>query len=481
MIRLTRAEKPEGGIAFVAIPRSQNGPCNGGLSHFDELYHEVYVPVIRECGMTAERADHMWAASGDALNAVCRGIQRAEVVIADCSTRSADVVLKLGLAMALGKRPVVLSQRLEDIPADLRGKVRPILYDAAGLGVAGMMQELKDRLETARAEAVRGNTFVPLKEAGPEPATGSVVAVMKNRAVIETDASGYPQFCELGRADVDFARIIPDMTRWFAAGDRLSGAIVTDVKGRRRYTLLAGHGDPWPVLIARYPVGTTFTSQVVNVCDGVGAFVAVTGGINGRVPFAAALRASLTPDAHVEVQVVRVDPAARQVGLRLCGVLPHSPAPATPPAARMPPGMPAIRTRLSGCVTRAVPELHGRGGFLLLRLKGYEKGPRAILHWKHMSQERRENLNDSDVDLIDEEIMVEVIKVGPSRKRIELREPPEFREPAEPDQEAAERSAVAARQVSMCVQPALKAPPRYPPGPAQSFDNCSSVRASQPR
>jgi hypothetical protein len=433
MIKLTRDEKPEEGIAFVAMPYGHKPLANGEPFHFDALYHEVYVPTIRECGMTAERADHIWGASEGVLEAVWRGIQHAEVVIVDCTTRSADVALELGLAMVLGKRSVVLAQCLEDIPTDLRGRVRPILYETAGLGVAGLMQKLKDQLHIVRGETMTENTLVPLMDAGTEPMPGSVVVVTKERAVVETDAGGHRQLWELSNADVDYARKIPDMTRRFTIGDRLPGAIVTDFEGARRYTLLVDKINPWPGLVADYPVGRTFTSQVVNLRDGVGAFVCVTGGINGRVPSVEARQAGLTRDTQVEVEIVRVDPAARQVGLRLRKVLlPGGPVPGAVPPARQSASqddspaasLPAVGARLLGCVTRVAPEQQGRSGYLLLRLKGYQSGPQAILHWKRMSQELREDLNDSDVELMGEEIMVEVTQVDPARRRIELRELP---------------------------------------------------------
>jgi small subunit ribosomal protein S1 len=157
---------------------------------------------------------------------------------------------------------------------------------------------------------------------GPPRWPGRVIAVAKERAVIETEVGGCRRAWELGPADVDFTRLIPDMTRWFAPEDRVSGAIVTDTRGRSRYTLLAGRSDPWPSLAAEYPVGTTFTGRVVNTGPRIGAFVTITGGINGRVPAADARQARLAPDTRVEVEVVRVDPAARQVGLALRRVLP---------------------------------------------------------------------------------------------------------------------------------------------------------------
>jgi small subunit ribosomal protein S1 len=420
MIKLTRQEKPEEGIAFVAMPDGQQALGNGHVFHFDKLYHEVCVPAIRDCGMTAERADHLWSASEGVLEAVWRGIQRAEVVIVDCTTRSADVYLELGLVMALGKRSVVLAQCLADIPTDLRGRVRPVLYQATGL--AALRGNLRDQLQIVRGEAATENTLVPIS--GPEPVPGSIAGVTRERAMVETTAGGRHQFWELSRADVDYTRLIPDMTRWFAVGETLAGTIVTDLDGYRHYTLLAGQRDPWPGLIAGYQVGTTFTSRVVSVREGVGAFISITGGIKGRVPCTEARQAGLARDAQVVVEVVRVDPVLRQVGLRLAKVAAGGPAlVAVPPSPAA--GLPPVGTRLLGEIIRAVPQEAGRGGYLLVRLDGWENGPLAILHWKRMSRELREDLNDSRVDLISVELTVEVIRVDPSRRRIELLELPE--------------------------------------------------------
>jgi small subunit ribosomal protein S1 len=121
--------------------------------------------------------------------------------------------------MVLGKRTVVLAQRLEDIPTDVRGRVRPILYQAAGLGVAALMQKLKDQLQIARGETVMENTLVALTGADTEPMPGCIVHVTKERALVETESGGHRQFWELSKADADYARLIPDMTRRFTVGD----------------------------------------------------------------------------------------------------------------------------------------------------------------------------------------------------------------------------------------------------------------------
>jgi hypothetical protein len=342
--------------------------------------------------------------------------------------------MELMMALTLGKRLVVLAQCLEDIPADLRGRVRPIIYEPEGLGVHSLIKKLKDELEVVRGDVVTENNLVPLRGTTAEPMPGTVVLVTKERAVVETDDRGCRQLLELSNADVDYTRLISDMTRRFKVDDRLSGAVVT-VEDVKRYTLLADQSNPWRALRDDYPPGKIFTSRVANVREGVGAFISVAHGIDGFMPFAEAKQANLTQDAQVEVEVLRVDETARQVRLRLRNTraATHAPARQVAQSPDAPADLPSVGMQLHGRVFKAVPEQDGRGGFLLLRLAGYEHAP-AILHRARMSQDLREDLNDAEIDLHGEEIKVEVIRVQRKPRRIELLELPE---PDEADIQAA--------------------------------------------
>jgi len=210
VIKLVRDEKPEEGLAFLAMAYGTKPLADGTPFDFDELYGKVYAPTVGECGMTAQRADRLFESSDGVLEAVWRSLQRAEVVIVDCTTRSADLALELGLAIALGKRLIVLAQHLDDVPADLRGRVRPILYQGAGLGVAALMRRLKEHLQIVRHEAITENDLLPLKSAETEPISATIVLVAKNRMVIETDDRGHRRLWELSSADTAYT---PDATR----------------------------------------------------------------------------------------------------------------------------------------------------------------------------------------------------------------------------------------------------------------------------
>jgi hypothetical protein len=211
MIKLERDEMPRDGIAFLAMPYGKKSLENGDQFDFDELYEMVYASTISSCGMVPVRADRIWGSDQGILETVWRGIQSAEVVIVDCTTRSVDVGLELGLSMSLGKRLIVVAQRMEDIPNDVRGHLRPVLWTPGDhMGAARLMKGLDSELRTIRAEAIIENTFVPLRGTSTEPMPGRIVLVEKDRAVVETDG-GHHDLLRLDGAHVTYSRFIADM------------------------------------------------------------------------------------------------------------------------------------------------------------------------------------------------------------------------------------------------------------------------------
>jgi small subunit ribosomal protein S1 len=431
MIKLERHDMPKEGMAFVVMPYGTKSAEDGTAVDFDALYEMVYAETITKSGMKPIRADRIWGCDRSILDVIWRGIQSAEVVIVDCSTRSIDVGLELGLSMALGKRLVVTAQRVEDIPTDLRGHLRPVLYTAAGLGVAELVRGLEQELQSVRTETVIENTFVALPTITGEPKPGHVLAVQPDNAVIETE--GERELLHLHAANVTYTKRVTDMTHLYKPGDRLSGAITTDIHGKRYYTLLADKQNPWPTIQSDYPVGRVFSGRVTNAVEGKGAWVPVIHDVNGHIPADEARRANLRRYDDVEVEVVYLDLPARRVGLhfrnrvgstvRPVAVTPAAvtPMPVTPmPAA---PGLPEPGQQLRGWVVRTVPEK----GFILVELEGREKERPAILPARRMLPDLKEDLRDGKVE-INEEVFVQIVRV---RRRdngqwdVELREVPE--------------------------------------------------------
>jgi hypothetical protein len=82
-------------------------------------------------GVSAIRGDDLFKPT-DILDDIWQGIAGADFVIADITDRNPNVLYELGLAHAIAKPVVILSQLAEDIPVDLATR-RVILYQRADL------------------------------------------------------------------------------------------------------------------------------------------------------------------------------------------------------------------------------------------------------------------------------------------------------------------------------------------------------------
>ena len=86
--------KPETDYCFVLMPFRDD---------FDALYHRVVKPIIEghDVKMKCLRADEMYGPSAIMAD-IWEQIRRADIVIADLTTRNPNVLYELGLAHAQG-------------------------------------------------------------------------------------------------------------------------------------------------------------------------------------------------------------------------------------------------------------------------------------------------------------------------------------------------------------------------------------------
>jgi len=94
---------------------------------FDEYYQDIIAPAARSVGLDVVRADEIYDVR-PIMDDIVRGIINADVIVAEVTTRNPNVNYELGMAHALGKPVVIISQSVDDIPFDYR-HVRAILYD----------------------------------------------------------------------------------------------------------------------------------------------------------------------------------------------------------------------------------------------------------------------------------------------------------------------------------------------------------------
>jgi len=93
-----------------------------------DYYEKIFKPAIEKTGLQPVRADAEIFGTGKIIDQVWRGINAAKVLVAELTTRNANVFYELGLAHALNKPVVLISSNEPDVPFDLQ-HIRVIYYD----------------------------------------------------------------------------------------------------------------------------------------------------------------------------------------------------------------------------------------------------------------------------------------------------------------------------------------------------------------
>jgi hypothetical protein len=93
-----------------------------------DYFEKIFKPAIDKTGLKPVRADADIFATGKIIDQIWRGINSAKVLVAELTTRNANVLYELGLAHALKKPVVLVSSSKLDVPFDLQ-HIRVIYYD----------------------------------------------------------------------------------------------------------------------------------------------------------------------------------------------------------------------------------------------------------------------------------------------------------------------------------------------------------------
>lgn len=137
------------------------------LMPFDKAFDDVYKLGIKETaselGILAERVDEQIFSEG-ILERIYRQIELADIVVADMTSQNPNVFYEVGYAHAKGKQCILLTQRAEDIPFDLKHH-RHIVYGSS-IGqlrtqLAEEMAWAKNQIDTIRSSRIK----VTLKDA----------------------------------------------------------------------------------------------------------------------------------------------------------------------------------------------------------------------------------------------------------------------------------------------------------------------------
>jgi nucleoside 2-deoxyribosyltransferase len=98
--------------------------------------------------MRSGRADNRWDHPAIIQDVVAL-IDQAAIVICDCSGKNANVFYEMGIAHALGKEVIIITQNPTDIPFDI-AHLRHIRYLGNDQGIEQLEADLTVRIRALR-------------------------------------------------------------------------------------------------------------------------------------------------------------------------------------------------------------------------------------------------------------------------------------------------------------------------------------------
>jgi hypothetical protein len=121
---------------FVAMPF---------LKEMNPIYEDqITNVVVNKIKKTVGRADNFYT-DHEIMKDVWSAIYFCEAVIADCTGRNPNVFYEIGIAHTLGKKTILIAQKIDDIPFDVR-HIRNIIYENTARGAKELERILEDIL-----------------------------------------------------------------------------------------------------------------------------------------------------------------------------------------------------------------------------------------------------------------------------------------------------------------------------------------------
>lgn len=118
---------------------------------FDDVYEFGIKGACEDAGVYCERVDEQ-IFPGSMLDRIYNQISTADLLVADMTGRNPNVFYEVGYAHALGKNVILLTQRAEDIPFDLK-HFPHVVY---GGQIKDLRGELSPRVKHFAFEAKKG-------------------------------------------------------------------------------------------------------------------------------------------------------------------------------------------------------------------------------------------------------------------------------------------------------------------------------------
>lgn len=129
---MVQAASEQNSRAFVLMPFEPE---------FESIYTDLIAHALESVGYDVAKADS-FADQRNILKDIIRGISRANLVVADVTSLNPNVMYELGIAHALSKPTIMLTQNMDEIPFDLRS-YRIIVYSTRFNEVTHLQEKLQ--------------------------------------------------------------------------------------------------------------------------------------------------------------------------------------------------------------------------------------------------------------------------------------------------------------------------------------------------
>jgi hypothetical protein len=108
------------------------------------VYEDYIKPVCASMKLSVRRADDFFTADA-VVTDIWKAVVSARLIVADCTDRNPNVFYEIGLAHAIGKPTILLTQKSEDVPFDLR-HLRYIAYQLTPHGMREFEEAFKETI-----------------------------------------------------------------------------------------------------------------------------------------------------------------------------------------------------------------------------------------------------------------------------------------------------------------------------------------------
>jgi hypothetical protein len=125
-------------VVFVVMPFS--------IESLNIVYEDFVRPTLDDlCHLHPERGDDVFG-SNVIMDDITNSIRRARLIIADLTGRNPNVFYEVGIAHALNKQVLLMTQSIEDVPFDLRHR-RALVYEYSPRGCKKLEKDLYDNVQ----------------------------------------------------------------------------------------------------------------------------------------------------------------------------------------------------------------------------------------------------------------------------------------------------------------------------------------------